>query len=192
MADFKENKLHVLVATDIAARGLDISELPYVVNFELPHVPEDYVHRIGRTGRAGYEGEAVSLVSQEEVKLLRAIERTMTAKVPVKHHDEFSEELREEDPSFKKGGSKRPNRIRNSNKKKNGYSGNRTKDTESEKSNSSKKRYRGSGGNYSGNRTRDTESEKSNSSKKRYRGKNRNSSQNSFSSNAQRGQFSEK
>ena len=72
---FKSGKLQVLVATDIAARGLDISELPYVVNFELPNVAEDYVHRIGRTGRAGSEGQAISLVCVDEHGLLKGIER---------------------------------------------------------------------------------------------------------------------
>lgn len=75
LTEFKNGKLQVLVATDIAARGLDIDQLPHVVNFELPHVPEDYVHRIGRTGRAGAGGEAVSLVSAEENGRLRDIER---------------------------------------------------------------------------------------------------------------------
>ncbi len=74
LADFKDRKIRVLVATDIAARGIDISELPHVINFELPNVSEDYVHRIGRTGRAGSEGEAISLVSVDEVKLLSGIE----------------------------------------------------------------------------------------------------------------------
>ncbi len=74
LADFKVSKIRVLVATDIAARGIDISELPHVINFELPNVSEDYVHRIGRTGRAGSEGEAISLVSADEVKLLSGIE----------------------------------------------------------------------------------------------------------------------
>jgi ATP-dependent RNA helicase RhlE len=74
LADFKSGEVRVLVATDIAARGIDIIELPHVVNFELPNVPEDYVHRIGRTGRAGLEGEAISLVSADEVKLLAGIE----------------------------------------------------------------------------------------------------------------------
>ncbi len=74
LAHFKANEIQVLVATDIAARGIDINELPHVINFELPNVPEDYVHRIGRTGRAGSEGEAVSLVSADEVKLLSGIE----------------------------------------------------------------------------------------------------------------------
>lgn len=74
LAAFKANKIRVLVATDIAARGIDISELPHVINFELPNVPEDYVHRIGRTGRAGSEGEAISLVSADEVAFLSGIE----------------------------------------------------------------------------------------------------------------------
>ena len=72
--DFKANKFRVLVATDLAARGIDIRELPHVINFELPKVPENYIHRIGRTGRAGLEGEGISLVCADEVKLLAAIE----------------------------------------------------------------------------------------------------------------------
>jgi len=77
LAEFKDAELRVLVATDIAARGLDIEELPHVVNYDLSHVPEDYVHRIGRTGRAGVAGEAVSLVCAEEKSLLSAIERLL-------------------------------------------------------------------------------------------------------------------
>ncbi|HTD91325.1 MAG TPA: helicase-related protein, partial [Burkholderiales bacterium] len=75
--DFKEGRAVALVATDIAARGLDIEELPYVVNYELPYVPEDYVHRIGRTGRAGMPGAAISLVCSDEAKLLADIERML-------------------------------------------------------------------------------------------------------------------
>ncbi|MBI4693520.1 MAG: DEAD/DEAH box helicase [Gammaproteobacteria bacterium] len=81
LSEFKSGDLQVLVATDIAARGIDIAELPHVVNFELPNVPEDYVHRIGRTGRAGSEGEAVSLVCIDEYKLLADIERLMKRKL---------------------------------------------------------------------------------------------------------------
>jgi ATP-dependent RNA helicase RhlE len=77
LAQFKAGKVRVLVATDIAARGLDIKELPYVVNYELPNVPEDYVHRIGRTARAGKDGHAISLVSHDEQDLLRDIERML-------------------------------------------------------------------------------------------------------------------
>lgn len=75
LAEFKDNKIGVLVATDIAARGIDIDQLPQVINFDLPNVPEDYVHRIGRTGRAGASGQAVSLVSADEFKQLSDIER---------------------------------------------------------------------------------------------------------------------
>jgi ATP-dependent RNA helicase RhlE len=78
---FKDNELQVLVATDIASRGLDIEELPHVVNYDLPHVAEDYVHRIGRTGRAGASGEAVSLVSGEDRPLLAAIERLINRRI---------------------------------------------------------------------------------------------------------------
>ena len=81
LAGFKDGSVRVLVATDIAARGLDIDQLPHVVNFELPNVAEDYVHRIGRTGRAGNEGEAVSLVCVDEHKLLRDIERLLGRKI---------------------------------------------------------------------------------------------------------------
>jgi ATP-dependent RNA helicase RhlE len=81
LAGFKEGSVRVLVATDIAARGLDIDQLPHVVNFELPNVAEDYVHRIGRTGRAGNEGEAMSLVCVDELKLLRDIERLLGRKI---------------------------------------------------------------------------------------------------------------
>ncbi len=82
LAEFKTGKLQVLVATDIAARGIDIIELPHVVNFELPNVAEDYVHRIGRTGRAGLEGEASSLVCVDEYKLLADIERLIKREIP--------------------------------------------------------------------------------------------------------------
>ena len=82
LAQFKDGSLRVLVATDIAARGLDIDQLPQVVNFELPNVPEDYVHRIGRTGRAGSSGAAVSLVDEEEIKLLKGIERLIKREIP--------------------------------------------------------------------------------------------------------------
>ncbi|HEY5930692.1 MAG TPA: DEAD/DEAH box helicase [Burkholderiales bacterium] len=81
LAGFKAGKVRVLVATDIAARGLDIEELPHVVNYELPNVPEDYVHRIGRTGRAGSRGQALSLVSHDETGFMRDIERLMKAQV---------------------------------------------------------------------------------------------------------------
>ncbi len=82
LADFKSGELQVLVATDIAARGIDIDQLPHVVNFELPNVPEDYVHRIGRTGRAGASGEAISLVCLDEEIFLKDIERLIKHSIP--------------------------------------------------------------------------------------------------------------
>lgn len=146
LADFKRGKVRVLVATDIAARGLDIDQLPHVVNFELPNVPEDYVHRIGRTGRAGNEGEAVSLVCVDENKLLHDIERLLKSEVPKVAIDGF-----DPDPTIKaepiqngrqnrgggqsrSGGGGRSNSGRNSNKSGNqknvwggkGASGNRS------------------------------------------------------------------
>jgi len=96
LADFKSGAVRVLVATDIAARGLDIDQLPHVVNFELPNVAEDYVHRIGRTGRAGLDGEAVSLVCVDEHKLLFEIEKLTGKKIP-----SVTLEGYEPDPSIK-------------------------------------------------------------------------------------------
>ncbi|WP_114191862.1 ATP-dependent RNA helicase RhlE [Edaphovirga cremea] len=96
LADFKDGKIRVLVATDIAARGLDIDQLPHVVNYELPNVPEDYVHRIGRTGRAESTGEAISLVCVDEHKLLRDIERLLKREIP-----RFALDGYEPDPSIK-------------------------------------------------------------------------------------------
>jgi ATP-dependent RNA helicase RhlE len=89
LAQFKDGSLPVLVATDIAARGLDIDQLPHVVNFELPNVPEDYVHRIGRTGRAGSSGAAISLVDKEELQYLRDIERLIKREIQVVTIDSF-------------------------------------------------------------------------------------------------------
>ena len=96
LSDFKHGDITVLVATDIAARGLDINELPHVVNYELPMVAEDYVHRIGRTGRAGTEGTALSLVCVDEQKLLRGIERLLKRALPVECISGFAP-----DPSIK-------------------------------------------------------------------------------------------
>ncbi|VAW77854.1 ATP-dependent RNA helicase RhlE [hydrothermal vent metagenome] len=96
LAGFKNGEVRVLVATDIAARGLDIDQLPHVVNYELPNVPEDYVHRIGRTGRAGNEGEAISLVCVDELKLLRDIEKLLKREIPKEVLEGY-----EPDPSIK-------------------------------------------------------------------------------------------
>jgi ATP-dependent RNA helicase RhlE len=94
LEDFKQGKVAILVATDIAARGLDIEELPYVINYELPYTPEDYVHRIGRTGRAGMPGDAISLVSPDETKLLEDIERLLKRKLPRAAVQDFAAEGR--------------------------------------------------------------------------------------------------
>lgn len=89
LAEFKSGKVNILVATDIAARGLDIDQLPHVVNVDLPNVPEDYVHRIGRTGRAGASGEAISLVCADEIKLLNDIENLIGEKIERIYTDGF-------------------------------------------------------------------------------------------------------
>jgi len=111
LADFKKGSIRVLVATDIAARGIDIDQLPHVVNYELPNVPEDYVHRIGRTGRAGNKGEALSLVCIDEKMLLRNIEKLIKKEIPKVHLEAFVP-----DPSIKaepiqqRGGGQRQRR----------------------------------------------------------------------------------
>ncbi len=96
LADFKAGNIPVLVATDIAARGLDIDQLPQVVNFELPNMPEDYVHRIGRTGRAGASGAAVSLVDTEEMKYLKDIEKLIKREIPKVEVEGFVPPVRQE------------------------------------------------------------------------------------------------
>ncbi|PHS73379.1 MAG: ATP-dependent RNA helicase RhlE [Cycloclasticus sp.] len=117
LANFKSSDIRVLVATDIAARGIDIDQLPHVVNFELPNVPEDYIHRIGRTGRAGSEGEAMSLVCVDELKLLNDIERLIKADIPKVTFEGY-----EPDPSIKAEpirngrGGPRPQRKNNGHK----------------------------------------------------------------------------
>lgn len=89
LAEFKAGRVRALVATDVAARGLDIQQLPHVINYEIPNVPEDYVHRIGRTGRAGSTGEAISLVSSDERKYLASIERLIGKKIERREASDF-------------------------------------------------------------------------------------------------------
>jgi ATP-dependent RNA helicase RhlE len=89
LADFKSGRITILVATDIAARGLDIPQLPVVVNYDLPMVAEDYVHRIGRTGRAGEDGQAISLVCQDEAHLLRDIQRLLKQEIRIENFPGF-------------------------------------------------------------------------------------------------------
>ncbi len=97
LEEFKQGKARILVATDIAARGLDIDQLPYVINYELPHTPEDYVHRIGRTGRAGSPGEAISLVSPDEMEMLANIEKLLKRQIPRTAAPGFEREDRNRD-----------------------------------------------------------------------------------------------
>ena len=108
LADFKTNKLQVLVATDIAARGLDIDQLPHVVNFELPNVSEDYVHRIGRTGRAGCTGEAVSLVCVDEFKFLKEIEKLIRQPIEQFTIPGFEADLSVKPEPILMGGNRQP------------------------------------------------------------------------------------
>ena len=108
LRDFKAGRVRVLVATDIAARGLDIDRLPHVVNYELPYVPEDYVHRIGRTARAGQEGEAISLVCVEEHNLLRDIEQLLKRKIDKEIIPGYEPDSRIREEPVRRGGSQRP------------------------------------------------------------------------------------
>ncbi|MFB2921222.1 DEAD/DEAH box helicase [Aerosakkonema funiforme] len=114
LQDFKQGKVRVLVATDVASRGLDIDQLPFVVNFELPNVPEDYVHRIGRTGRAGNVGRAVSLVCSDEYPLLKDIERllnkTLTKLVVPGYEPTSPTQPGAEQPKPKRSNQRRSNR----------------------------------------------------------------------------------
>ncbi|WP_452231194.1 MULTISPECIES: DEAD/DEAH box helicase [unclassified Lacinutrix] len=103
LAGFKNGKVNVLVATDIAARGLDIPLLPHVVNFELPNISEDYVHRIGRTGRAGAKGEALSLVCTEELGYLRDIQKLVGMKIPSETLEGFEPDPNEPTEPAKQG-----------------------------------------------------------------------------------------
>ncbi|MBW4422767.1 MAG: DEAD/DEAH box helicase [Myxacorys californica WJT36-NPBG1] len=116
LSDFKQGKVRVLVATDIASRGIDIDHLPYVVNFDLPDVPEDYVHRIGRTGRAGNEGRAVSLVCRDEYPLLRSIERllkrTITEDVIAGYEPTASDQAQSDQPNRKRSHQPRSQRAK--------------------------------------------------------------------------------
>jgi len=113
LADFKKGAVRVLVATDIAARGLDIDQLPHVVNFDLPEVPEHYVHRIGRTGRAGNDGLAISLVANDERPLLKQIERLLGLTLPQRRLEGYTPnaaqpEPRRDDRQEQHAGSRRP------------------------------------------------------------------------------------
>ena len=128
LATFKKNGVQILVATDIAARGIDINQLPQVVNFDLPNVPEDYVHRIGRTGRAGETGQAVSLVSADEIKQLRDIERLIGKQLERRLEDGFEPD-HDLPESNSKVGEKRSNKPNNGGYRSRGDGGNRKPST---------------------------------------------------------------
>lgn len=123
LALFKANKIRVLVATDIAARGLDIADLPHVVNYELPNIPEDYVHRIGRTGRAGKAGSAVSLVSDVEEGYLWDIEKLMKKEIPRYKLNAEGEKVRVAKP-VTRSSLKRPASGQNNQRRSGGRGGN--------------------------------------------------------------------
>ncbi len=108
LGDFKEQRITALIATEVAARGLDIRELPHVVNYELPHVAEDYVHRIGRTARAGSAGVAISLVAPPEAGLLRDIERLLGSALPVASLPEYTVPSHAASPAADRNGGTRP------------------------------------------------------------------------------------
>ncbi len=121
--EFKTGKVRVLVATDVAARGLDIEKLPHVVNYELPFVAEDYVHRIGRTARAGNEGHAVSLVCVDELKLLAEIEKLLQTKIEKEYVPGFEVDKRIKAEPITRGGNQRPQNKRGGGQKKRGGGG---------------------------------------------------------------------
>lgn len=120
LADFKDNKTRILIATDIASRGLDINQLPLVVNYDLPYVAEDYVHRIGRTGRAGASGKAISLVCQDESKLLSSIQRLIKQDIEIKTCPDYKFEKETKEINTKPNnsffGSKKPSSNNSKNK----------------------------------------------------------------------------
>jgi ATP-dependent RNA helicase RhlE len=122
LASFKSKKTRVLIATDIAARGIDVDELSHVINFDLPEVPETYIHRIGRTGRAGLGGFAISFCSQEEAGLLKDIQKHIQMTIPVMTDSVYSIELTDELPITKQKKSSRSNKPYNKGKNNKSYS----------------------------------------------------------------------
>ncbi|WP_405576585.1 DEAD/DEAH box helicase [Winogradskyella sp. Asnod2-B02-A] len=120
LAGFKNGSVRVLVATDIAARGLDIPLLPHVINFELPNVSEDYVHRIGRTGRAGASGEAISLVSADETTFLRDIEKLIDMKIEIEIVEGFEPDPNASTEPIRPGQNRNQGRRKNSNNRNSG------------------------------------------------------------------------
>lgn len=145
LAGFKNGSVKVLVATDIAARGLDIPLLPHVVNFELPNISEDYVHRIGRTGRAGANGQAISLVSADETTFLRDIQKLIGQDIEVEILEGFEPDPNASTEPIKPGQNRQPRNSRNSNNSggnRNKSGGNRTNSNRNKSSNSRRRNDR--------------------------------------------------
>jgi len=141
LAGFKSGKVRVMVATDIAARGLDIPLLPHVVNFELPNISEDYVHRIGRTGRAGANGQALSLVSADETSYLKNIEKLIGERIEVEIIEGFEPDPNASTEPIKPGQNRQPRNSRNSSRSRNSNtSGDHRKNNNRNKSNNSRRR----------------------------------------------------
>ena len=113
LEDFKSSKIQVLVATDIAARGIDIDELPFVVNYELPNVPESYVHRIGRTGRAGFSGKAIAFCDAEEKAYLKSIQKLIGQEIPVVDNHDYPLMNHHVEPKAQQRNQSRPQRQNN-------------------------------------------------------------------------------
>lgn len=134
LAGFKNGSVRVLVATDIAARGLDIPLLPHVINFEIPNISEDYVHRIGRTGRAGAKGEAISLVSADETSYLKAIQKLVGIKIPAEVIEGFEPDPNASTEPIKQGQGRQKQQRRSKPKQSNAEGSNRTSRTKNNRS----------------------------------------------------------
>ena len=139
LAGFKNGSVRVLVATDIAARGLDIPLLPHVINYELPNISEDYVHRIGRTGRAGASGEAISLVSADETSFLKSIEKLINMKIEVEIVEGFEPDPNASTEPIKPGQNRNQNRGRSTKNSGNSKNSNKNKSRSRNRNNDSRR-----------------------------------------------------
>ena len=139
LAGFKNGSVRVLVATDIAARGLDIPLLPHVINFEIPNISEDYVHRIGRTGRAGASGEAISLVSADEISFLRSIEKLINMKIDVEIIEGFEPDPNASTEPIKPGQNRNRNQGRPKSSNNSGRSNNSNRNRNKNRSNNQRR-----------------------------------------------------
>jgi len=143
LGDFKDGNIKVLIATDIAARGIDVDDLSLVVNFDLPNVPETYVHRIGRTGRAQASGIAISFCDKDERPYLRDIEKLIKQEVPRILEHPFLEEVQEENKSQRNQGSQKPKNLNQSRNRNQSRNSNYRRKNSSKRRNSNRNKYRG-------------------------------------------------